>query len=233
MKAIPTLMMAITIALLPREGYSQTFDRTQCNRSLATIITPAQYDGLSHDLKRLGFDADDTSILMTYSLSDDYYLGQIIHNINTSKFFLVYGSTAEDDEGDICGKNIAVHTYRDYFLSCEGPFVLNVNMSDCQVLNADVTFVGKETHIKEGLKKLGYQNISGETPAVIVLIQSNADVYSLNKVHRSSSQIFFVYSTYGGESDIPMLISQAEYEAYVSACTTEVEEYSDILSIGK
>ncbi|VDL70584.1 unnamed protein product [Nippostrongylus brasiliensis] len=112
-------------------------------------------------------------------------------------------------------------------ISDEGKFELEVNAKDCQMLSIEITTVAEVTDLKEGLEKLGYKDIDGETPVVVTLIISDGGVYSLCSVQQNTETILLAFKPDGDESDIPRPISETEYDTYAEVCTLIEDEEED------
>ncbi|VDL70580.1 unnamed protein product [Nippostrongylus brasiliensis] len=190
MNGFVTLALMSAVAHLSHADQSLTIDLKNCSRTNPMFVKLKDQQNLTQDLQSLGYNL----------------------------YFFVYGNATSD--GDyICAENITYELYGNLINDCEQPFVLNVDLNDCQILNKVDSAVKDKDEIKE---KLGRTNPKGDNDNIQVtevLLESNKQSFSVYFVNSTPPQHFGFKHLSSKSSKIrPHLISESEYNAYMGRC---------------
>ncbi|VDL70579.1 unnamed protein product [Nippostrongylus brasiliensis] len=211
MKDLLSLILMSTVALLPREGYSLIIDKTNCSRSNPISYNLTKEQSLRGDLRSLGIELDDQKNMMMYSVSDG--TTDIKLFTNTQKYFYVIGSGVTSGTY-LCANSITSVEFSQLITECEQPFVLGVNLGDCQISNQVSSSVKDQQAIKA---KLSGTNKVDDTVTMTIL-KSSVNTFSLYFVNSNPPQ-YLGCKQRSGSCKRPHLISKREHDAYIQGCS--------------
>ncbi|WKX91798.1 hypothetical protein Q1695_010099 [Nippostrongylus brasiliensis] len=216
MNGFVTLALMSAVAHLSHADQSLTIDLKNCSRTNPMFVKLKDQQNLTQDLQSLGYNLSPDVRLTAYSVFDSSNVVQLF--TDTNLYFFVYGNATSD--GDyICAENITYELYGNLINDCEQPFVLNVDLNDCQILNKVDSAVKDKDEIKE---KLGRTNPKGDNDNIQVtevLLESNKQSFSVYFVNSTPPQHFGFKHLSSKSSKIrPHLISESEYNAYMGRC---------------